>query len=111
MFPHVEVAEPAWVSTPDNSPLRRLLRDCFVHDAGKSASEESEDWYIPKAFLLDVARETIRRVRSGRKARVCDLFVDVDTDVPKCRYHQHRDSRPPCLTGSQAEAERYNCQD
>jgi hypothetical protein len=80
----------AYSSTTNTSPLRKLLRDYWVHNVPNDGPELITDNDYPKEFLRDVAAETMR-VNLG----------DVEGEDPNecsetCRYHQHDDTVPEC---------------
>ena len=92
-----------FTSTPNNSPLRRLMRDYYVHLGHEFLLKDDAHDKLPKDFLLEVVKEYWRLLdTASNKKRLCDLLgVDVDNEERKCHYHQHDDSCPPCEVKSQ----------
>jgi hypothetical protein len=90
-------------STTNNSPLRRLMCDYYVHQAHELLLEDDAHDKLPKEFLLEVVKEYWRLLDTASpKTRLYDLLVvDVDSEERKCHYHQHDDSCPPCEVKSQ----------
>ena len=62
MAPDYTIASHAWTSTPENSPLRRLLVDYWVHEMSHVAFDDKAD-LIPHGMLVAVAKE-FRRLKA-----------------------------------------------
>lgn len=80
----------AYGSTPNTSPLRRLMRNYWVHRVPKNGSELIADNDYPKEFLRDNAAEMMRDHENNAEGE------DPDTCSETCRYHQHDESVPRC---------------
>lgn len=81
----------AYDTSPQGSPIRRLMVDFYAYDATADVvSERSHS--LPQIYLADVAIELAgftRReaVQSSEKKTGCR---------ERCQYHQHNASRPAC---------------
>jgi hypothetical protein len=112
IIPPPGVVDAVWSSTPDNSPLRRLLRQCYVHNSFESAFEDADEWRLPRPFLLEVLREPHRLLSNATTlCKVRDLFLDAFSEDRRCSYYQHDDLCPPRPIVSQGEAEEDGAQD
>jgi hypothetical protein len=77
-------------STPDGSPLRKLVRDCNVHDSPSwSLDLPQESWEtLPHDFLRDLIVETARMQKAHPQKRVEEIFGDGKFSRPAGFYHQ-----------------------
>lgn len=81
-------------STAAGSPLRKLCRDYYVHEAMDWMLEDSDEGEFHFEFLKDVLLE-FRRMSSH------DTYNDERRKIgcvnrEKCYYHQHNDEHPKC---------------
>ena len=80
--------------TEDDSPLRRLIVDFYVHEADPEAFQDDCE-EMPNVFLVAVGKEFRKKVCENQQAIVGDIFELVG-DGQKCRYHLHDASCPQC---------------
>ena len=76
-------------STPDNSPLRRLIVDYYTHEFNEAVKLDDR---FSTIFLIAVVNECMR-LRLQRQPCIFAMRR------PKCYYHQHDESFPECETG------------
>lgn len=79
-------------STANNSPLRALLRDCWVHQMPNDAIDRLKADCFPRDFLEDVAME-LMRLKLGIIKREDYEWSKYSN---KCLYHQHDYEHPRC---------------
>ncbi len=95
-------------STPPKSALQRLVRDYCVQEAGPQwivDPEKPDDGEeLPRSFLVAVAEEFMTRRRQANYGeRVADTYSRRIKEMPRCHYHQHDDSCPPCKSAATAK--------
>ena len=103
IVPPSTIVRLVYTSTPNNSPLRRLMCDYYVHLGHEFLLKDDSHDKLPKDFLLEVVKEYWRLLDAASlKTRLCDLLgVDIESEERECHYHQHDDSCPPCDVNSQ----------
>jgi hypothetical protein len=79
----------AYTSTVVRSPLRKVCRDFYVHEAEDWVLEESDEGKFPFEFLKDVLLE-FRRM-SNQNTLDAERRKIFCVDREKCYYHQHDD--------------------
>ena len=79
-------------STANNSPLRALLRDCWVHQMPTDAIDRLKADCFPRDFLEDVAMELMRLKLGIIQSEDYERSKRWD----KCLYHQHDEEHPRC---------------
>jgi hypothetical protein len=84
--------------TPEQNPLRLLMRDYWFHDMQASSAGRMDD--LPHDFFKDVSLEYFRIKARNMERTVREAFVkragsNVIND--KCHYHQHDDKHPRCV--------------
>lgn len=85
-------------ATPENSPLRRLLVDYYVHEIDDSDFGALFHKISPET-LFAIAKELKRLKRKRYSKAHCrpgDIYEKKVSEMPKCYYHQHDESCPRC---------------
>ncbi|KAK0258045.1 hypothetical protein LTR91_005770 [Friedmanniomyces endolithicus] len=105
--PNLEDAIPAWLSTPTESPLRRLIADTFaLKTLPRPLTEQLKEVEVPQdlavliAFRLACRVDILEEPRAS-KAKYADradraLVASEKKDSDKCLYHQHAGLHPKC---------------
>lgn len=75
-------------STVIGSPLRKLCRDYYAHEAAVGVLEGIEDGTFPSRFVKHVRLEGERLAHTSGKVKCINR--------KRCCYHQHNDEHPPC---------------
>ena len=104
-------------STVDGSPLRRLLRNMWFYDMDYGYNERLKVGGFPTEFLHDMLEHymKVKAADSGMHS-----FVDITSNDKAlnelrggtpvhCRYHQHDDEYPFCLTDWKEEEHCKSC--
>ena len=95
-LPNESTVKIVWEKSIENSPLRRLLIDCFVHDAGTTAMADIDEY--PHGFVCSMLKE-YKRLKEEPEAEVKAVrevyFRHIDK-MEKCHYHQHNEHHPKC---------------
>jgi len=92
--PCEECVKLAYTSKVVGSPLRRICRDCYVHEASDWALEDADEDEFHFQFLIDVLMEFKRLVSQDT---LDDERTKTDClDREKCYYHQDDDEHPKC---------------
>ncbi len=91
--------------TPSDSPMRRLFVDFYVEESPLEVFDEgSDDDPLPPKFLQALSREFVRRaIEADRSSSVRHVTRNGVARKPKCFYHQHNESCPPCHGRSSLE--------
>jgi hypothetical protein len=76
--------------TTEDSPIRRLLVDQKVYEAGSGSSTSLE--VLPNEFLRDVILEKEQWESQDSQAMTGDRFDENFTSDNACRYHHHADA-------------------
>lgn len=84
----------AFESTVVASPLRRLCRDYYAHEATVGVLERMKEGVYPFHFVKHVLLEVDRLVRKKAPNDGCARVNCVNRE--KCYYHQHDDEHPKC---------------
>lgn len=88
----------AYASTVEGSPLRALLRDCWVYDSGNVERPALRADGFPVECLQDVALSVLERFDEFPQNAFVrgDLALSVRTLCvrEKCRYHLHDENHP-----------------
>ena len=109
-LPGIQTTTLVMEATLDNSPLRQLIVDYYVHEASaKWFNGDVHGIEPPKELFQAVAKEYVRlKYQAGREDKVTDVFDKRKTDSPRCQYHQHDVLCPQCeedSSGSESESE------
>ncbi|KAK6438859.1 hypothetical protein LTR95_004943 [Oleoguttula sp. CCFEE 5521] len=88
----------AYDHTVHGSPLRRVIAVWHLHEWSGKIDGETENPFdkFPAALWQDMVREYWTLKQSGKTKKVIEVFCQKPRDRPKCHYHQHNDSHPPC---------------
>jgi hypothetical protein len=89
LVPHLEAINLACDSTPENSPLRMLLRDGFIHEASVTTMEEIMANGPHADFLVDIALENCKLKSFNKKGTIKKWFYQEAANRPDGYYHQH----------------------
>ncbi|KAK5724473.1 hypothetical protein LTR15_004518 [Elasticomyces elasticus] len=85
----------AYEKTTPNSPLRRLLVDFYVYRGhGDDICAAAE--VVHAEFATALIREFVR-IRPGRNNPDAFSIFQNAKHRPRCHYHQHDESCPPCV--------------
>lgn len=90
-IPNMACVTLAFNSTVVGSPLRRLCRDYYAHEAAVGVLESIEEGMLPFNFVKFVLLEMERLARSKVG---CMRLKCVNRE--ECHYHQHDDEHPKC---------------
>jgi hypothetical protein len=94
-------------STTSGSPLRALIRDQFVYEAGIDYfdTEPNMKRIFHCDFFRDIAAEYLRIKNTAMEQRPADTIKNVFnpkiSDMARCRLHQHDAKRPKCTVSSE----------
>ena len=91
--------------TPQNSPLRKLMRDYFLHEQNTSKAEKCVQ-HLNRGLVDDIMLEVLRIKRTDKHSTVDTALkrsAKSKTDKDKCHYHQHDDKHPRCVPKPDAE--------
>jgi len=92
--------------TPANSPLRRLMCDCWVYEVSagwivdRKATSRDPFGNLPHEFVEDVLLEFYSAKSKGRGQTLEAAFSGdprANEGRDKCHYHQHDDKHPRCI--------------
>jgi hypothetical protein len=78
----------AFQSTVIGSPLRKLCRDYYAHEATVGVLEDIEGGSFPSRFVKHVLLECERLAKTSGKVKCVNR--------EKCYYHQHDHEHPKC---------------
>lgn len=109
--PTPEVVNLGCTSTPRNSPLRRLMRDCYVHGFDGSTVKREGKGDVPGEFLLEVIEEYWRILDARMPGAMVDdtIGMEVFDEKDKCeQYHQQDTSCPRGSCRRRQRAKRGN---
>jgi hypothetical protein len=98
-LPSIDEVQLAYSSTASGSPLRALLCDHFIHEAGAKCLDDKKLSEIDRDFFQDIAVRylSIKRTRGIVKMSVGDAIGKSISTVDACLlYHQHGKSHPLC---------------
>ncbi|KAK5717564.1 hypothetical protein LTR17_016007 [Elasticomyces elasticus] len=94
-IPGSSVARYVFANTPAGSQLRRMIVDYIVQEATDKMFSDvalSGDVELCSALLME-----FRKLRVENTTRsVSEVFKQLVSDRPKCYYHQHGETCPPC---------------
>lgn len=82
----------------ENSPLRKLMVDWYTYEGPGAVCLANKDCVLPYAFLNDLYMQygqQLCNLDSSKSARET-FSKHIRKSMPKCQYHQHDDSLPPC---------------
>jgi hypothetical protein len=84
-------------NTPQNSPLRKMMRDLYIYESIESTFDEVEP-ELPKELLRELNKEHRRLISVNVGEKVEDIYRRRILDkYAKCHYHQeHKEGDPPC---------------
>ena len=91
-IPYPPCVDLAYRSTVAGSPLRKLCRDYYIHEAQDDALEEIYEGLLPFEFLKDVIQEFRRLADQGALYYGRRRSINME----KCHYHLHDDEHPRC---------------
>jgi len=100
LLPHLGAINLAYDSTLEDSPLRSLLRDLFVHEAGPSALEAIvRNADLHPDFAVDIAFEFCK-LKCAHLSGTIQKWLKQDVIYrPKGHYHQGRREQSPKKRG------------
>jgi hypothetical protein len=95
------VVELAYASTTHGNPLRKFLRDSYLHEYNSSEYLYFNDVSFPVDFYRDIYVEFLRlkdhnAANSIGSVYKCDVGDPSKTGFGRCFYHQHNDAHPLC---------------
>jgi hypothetical protein len=119
-YPGKSPVSTAYQSTVEGSPLRKLLRDIYFYDTTSDNRDHCNRYQesgFPNEFLHDILKEYMRvKTESDDVTNFFEvatndhLLEKSERDVPNaCRYHQHDDEHPFCVTSSEEEEPCKTC--
>jgi hypothetical protein len=98
-LPNTDEVQLAYSSTTSGSPLRALLCDHFIHEAGAKYLIDKKLSEVDRDFFQDIAVRylSIKRTDGIEKVSVGDAFGKRVSTVDACLlYHQHSKNLPLC---------------
>ena len=95
-IPGIDAVKLCFGQTPESSPLRRLIVDYYLYEAGDQAIQEDSEKF-PNAFLIAVLLEYRRLKQDNGNNTVCTIFSKTVSDAAAYHYHQHNDAFPKCV--------------
>ena len=103
--PPLTVARHAFEHTAVGSPLRRLFVDFYVHNHPLSdddlvAFENAVENGLVE-FSAAILREFARIKQDDFKVTVAKAFFNKTSCRPKCHYHEHNETCPPCAESAE----------
>jgi hypothetical protein len=103
LVPECKAIQLVYRHTPINSPLRRLMRDCWVYEVSPGYFNNVNAFVaeplkgLPDEFIQDLLLEFYSAKGIGQGQTVAEAFSGIpraNTDKDKCHYHQHDDKYP-----------------
>lgn len=83
--------------TSQESPLRKLFIDYYVHEASmESLRKMLRDDTIPRTFICEVLDEKATLASHCEALKINEVFLNDFTKNHKCRYRQHDKLYPSC---------------
>jgi hypothetical protein len=100
LIPDGVVIDLAYSSTVSTSPLRALMRDYFVFEADEIHVDEDIQSKHHTEFFRDIITEYMKvKKRNVESATTVKSALDMAvSDIAKCKYHQHDNNVPRCLS-------------
>jgi hypothetical protein len=90
----------AYESTIHGNPLRKFLRDVYLHVYDSMSYDYFNAVDFPADFYRDLYVEFLRTKEANVDKSVNDVYnlaiADLSDVTGKCRYHQHDDDHPVC---------------
>jgi hypothetical protein len=99
--PDGSVLHYAYDHTPDQSPLRVLMRDYWMYEMNAAYKNALDD--LPEELMRDILREFLRVKNKDKNETVRKAFEKILSTATKediCHYHQHDDKYPKCAQKS-----------